>query len=164
MNPMGSNLWAPSDPDAQAIQATFLNWTAYYVAHRPTFLGHASLHLRRPTSRAYEATVFVLNEADAIAAGTAERCLVILFNPSLHTEADSLDVPLYYAGFAPGDAVIVSRVFPGSAAPVWIANATVGMLGAAAVYDVTIAFSLPPKSYAMFSIAKNTIAVILSVL
>jgi hypothetical protein len=152
MNPMGSYLWSPSDPDAAAIEQTFRNWTAFYVAHRSIFLGHASLHLRRPTSRAYEATAFFLNSADAQVAGTLERGLVVLFNPSLHVERASLDVPLYYAGFAPGDTVAVSRVFPGSAPPLWLANLTLGMSGAAAAYDVSIDVLLPPRSYATLSI------------
>lgn len=145
--------WAPSDPDAAAIEETYRNWTAYYVAHRPTFLGHASLHLRRPTSRAYEATAFLLNAADAAAAGSAERALAVLYNPALAPASDTLELSLYYAGFAPGAAVVVSRVFPGAAPPVWVLNATVGEGGAAEAYSVLVPFALPPRSYAMFSVS-----------
>ena len=146
--------WAPSDPDAAAIEETYRNWTAYYVAHRPTFLGgHASVHLRRPTSRTYEATAFLVNAADAAAAGSAERALAVLYNPSLAAAAATLELPLYYAGFPPGASVSISRVFQGSAPPAWVRNATAGEGGAAEAYSVLVPFSLPPRSYAMFSVS-----------
>lgn len=111
------------------------------------------MHLRRPTSRAYEATAFLVNAADAAAAGSAERALAVLYNPSLAAAAGTLELPLYYAGFPPGAAVAVSRVFQGPAPPSWVRNATVGEGGAAEAYAVLVPFSLPPRSYAMFSVA-----------
>ena len=109
--------------------------------------------MRRPTSRDYEATAFLINEADAVAAGSMERALAVLYNPSLAPASDELELPLYYTGLAPGSPVIVSRVFPGSAPAQWVLNATVGMGGAAEVYSILIPFTLPPKSYMMFSVA-----------
>lgn len=145
--------WAPSDPDAAAIEETYRNWTTYYITHRPTFLGHASLHLRRPTSRAYEATAFLLNAADAAAAGSTERALAILYNPTPVPSSDTLELPLYYAGFSPGAAVTVSRVYPGTASPTWVLDTTVGEAGAAEVYSILVPIDLPPQSYAMFSVS-----------
>ena len=145
--------WDPSDPDAEAIEETYRNWTTYFVAHRPAFLGHASVHLRRPTSRAYEATAFLLNAADAAVARTSERALAVLYNPTLEPAADTLELPLYYAGFAPGAAVVVSRVFPGDAPPERVLSTTVGEMGDAEAYSILVPFALPPRTYAMFSVS-----------
>ena len=71
------SLWSPGDADAAAIQATFANWSIFFVAHRPVLTSAASLHIARPTARALEATVHLLPDA-ASAGPSGERGLVSL--------------------------------------------------------------------------------------
>ena len=62
-----------------------------------------------------------------------------------------MDVALYYAGFAPGSRVAISRVLPGGAPPTLLRTATVGADGGG-VFDVRVdPGDLPPRSYALFA-------------
>jgi len=140
----------PSDPDAAAIEETYRNWTTYYITHRPTFLGHASLHLRRPTSRAYEATAFLLNAADAAAAGSTERALAILYNPTPCLRQIRSSCRCTMLAFHPGLLLTVSRVYPGTASPTWILDTTVGEAGAAEVYSILVPIDFRPRATLCF--------------
>ena len=141
-------LWQPADPDAALLQATFQNWTLFWAAHRRALGGWGSLHVGRPTSRQVEATAHF----DA-SPGAEERVLVSLLNPSPAALAGDVDVPLYYAGLAPGAAVSLWRVWPGAAQRELVRSAVVGGDGGG-VFDIRVGggLLLPPRSYAFFAV------------
>jgi hypothetical protein len=143
---VSSVLWDPSDPDAPTIQATFKNWTTFFSAHRAILASPAVAHLVRPTTRSYEATAFLTAQPAA-----PERAFVSLYNPTNATVADKLAAPLYYAGIAPGTTVSVWQVTAGQAQPAFVRNATVGNDGGA-IFDITLSISMPPLSYAFYSV------------
>ena len=140
------SLWPPGDADADGLRATFANWTAFWRAHRPILQAAGALHLSRPTMRAVEGVLHV--DPDPAA---AERALLSLVNPTAGALPGAVDVALYYAGFAPGSRVAISRVLPGGAPPTLLRTATVGADGGG-VFDVRVdPGDLPPRSYAVFA-------------
>ena len=142
------SLWPEGDADAAGLRATFANWTAFWRAHRPILQAAGSLHLSRPTMRAVEGVVHVSPDPAA-----AERAFLSLVNPTAAALPSAVDVPLYYAGFAPGARVSISRVRPGGAPPTLLRTATVGADGGG-LFDVRVdAGDLPPRSYALFAIS-----------
>ena len=143
---VASQLWAPNDPDAVALQYIFANWSLFFATHRAVLTSAASLHITRPTSRGYEATAHLLSDPSA-----TERAFVSVYNPTSASLSDTLAVSLYYAGIAPGQSVTVTAVAPGTkpAAPT---THTVGQDGGA-VYDVMIPLQLQPTSYALYVVA-----------
>ena len=111
----------------------------------------ASLHIVRPTARTLEATVHLLPDAAA-----PERGLLTIYNPSSSAVSDALPVNLYYAGFAPGDAVTVTDVapltgLPGAGPRRATTTHTVGADGG--VFDVMVAINLPAMSHAHYVIS-----------
>ena len=139
-------LWDPSDPDAAAIRTIFSNWSSFFAAHRPVLTSAASVHIVRPSARAFEASAHLLSDATA-----PERALLTLYNPSSTAVAgEEIALNLYYAGFAPGTQVTVSQVSPSSApsAPV---KHTVGVDGG--VFDIVLPVAMEPATYALFVVA-----------
>jgi hypothetical protein len=155
-----ATLWHPGDPDAAALQATIAKWVNFFKTHRDLFTRGHMLHIARPDSRHVEATAYVCHN------GT-ERGMLTLFNPTNGTQNVSTALPLYYAGFKPGDKVSVARLPTSSNSTLLAANRggmfqgnetsaqtdthVVGSEGGAA-YDIIVQSSLPPRSYVIFSV------------
>lgn len=88
--------------------------------------------------------------------GADERAFVALYNPSAGPLPCAVDVPLYYAGFAPGASVSIWRVFPGPAPRTLLRTAVVGADGGG-VYDIHVSSDTPlgPESYAFFTVTTS---------
>jgi hypothetical protein len=144
---VAASLWDPGDPQAVQLQQIYASWAAFYARYRRILTSPLSLHLSRPTSRSLEAVVHV--DADAAA---PVRALLAVVNPTGVAQAATVAVPLYYAGLAPGARVNVSTVSPangsGTAAPVFIRTAVVGVQGA--FTDVPVAVDVPARAYSLF--------------
>ena len=105
-------LYDPADPEADALRAILLRWTAFYKQYRsprpsgaPGLLTSKMVHLRRPSARALEAAVHVTSDASS-----PGRALVAAINPTRHALTERLAVPLWYTGLAPGTKVQVHAV------------------------------------------------------
>lgn len=151
-NAVSSMLWdEQNDPEWSAIRDIYTNWTSFFTAHRPILTSVQVVHLKKPSMRGYEATVFLSPSATA-----TERAFVSVFNPTNSTITASLMAPLYYANIRPLTTVSIWQVsMPysggGSNANVFLRNATVGDDGGS-IYDVSVPLALPPASYAFFTV------------
>ena len=97
-------LWEPGHKHASELGASVKRWTGFFKAYRQRMLGTGRmLHLRRPTARFLEAVAHVTSDA-----AEPLRAIVGLVNPTSRGIVDNVTVSLYYAGLAPGAAVVAS--------------------------------------------------------
>lgn len=139
------NLWPPADVDAAKLEATVNKWITFFKSHRLLFAAGNMLHIRRPDSRGYEAIGFAQPGAATV---------VSVFNPTVETMAlVNVTVPLYYAGLPHGAEVTASleSVSTGSGGGT---SHTVGQEGGG-MWDIKLPVTLPPASYAIFTISKR---------
>jgi hypothetical protein len=154
---VAASLWDPADADAAALAALFSLWSAFFISHRAILTSAASLHIVRPTARTLEATVHLLPDPAA-----PERGMLTVYNPSTATITDTLPLNLYYAGFAPGDRVVVTDVTPapGVDAPMPQQRRprrapTSHIVGAdgGGVFDISVGVDMTPASHAHFVVS-----------
>jgi hypothetical protein len=131
------------------------SWVGWFKQHR-RILTADLIHIRRPDGQSIDGIVHV----DASAASGEPIAMAAFFNPTNERMNATINLPLYYAGVAPGDVVNVTRAEPaGARLAIYSAAAPSSqagtMLTANARSRVALNVVVPGGGYAMFTVQRQ---------